>query len=277
MKKICFRFDVDTYLCASKGVPNLIKLSNQYGVNFTFFYSMGRAVHLPSIFKSRKNKKRKPCADKFSNLYKLGWGGYIKTVFLNPFVGISYQDSIISAYKKGHEIGLHGGKNHGDWMRNAQSWKPENVKKEIEWGLSELHNIGINNVTSFSSPGWNAPPELNNILLRNGFRFLADIHGHSMEEIFSYKNNRGDLLNQVPTNLLGEPGGVGYIEHMRSKQMSDRQIIEKFRHDLNKINKLAVIYDHPYYSGIKELPLLKTMIHVAQSMEFHITTIRETI
>ena len=276
MKKICFRFDVDTYLCAFKGVSNLIELGNKNDVNFTFFYNMGRSIHIPSIFKANKNEQHEPCADKLSNLKKLGFRGYITTSLLNPLVGAAYPEIIVAAYQNGHEIGLHGGTNHGDWMRNAQSWSDTKIMNEITWGLSKLNNIGIRNVTSFSSPGWCAPSALNNILVHNSFRVVADRYGHGMEEIIKIENNNtNNALNSVPTNLLGMPCGVGYIEHMRAKHMSDNEIVEKFRSDLKKINQLAVIYDHPYYSGIKELPILEIMIHEARSMGFCLTTFNE--
>ncbi len=268
MKIMCFRFDVDTYLCAQKGVPNLTALAKKNDVNFTFFYNMGRGIHIKSVL---KKGKQQPCAEKLPNLNKLGWRGYIVTTLLNPQVGISYPEKIVSAYRNGHEIGLHGGKNHGDWMRNALSWSTNKIEREVEWGLSKLNDIGINNVTSFSSPGWSSPTRLNDILMCKGFTVVADCHGPGMEEIVKIRDNR-NTLNLVPTNLLGEPGGVGYIEHMRARQMSNDKIMEKFRNDLKSINKLAVIYDHPYYSGIKELALLEMMIHEAQNMGFHITT-----
>ncbi len=271
MKKMCFRFDVDTYLCASKGVPNLITLAELHDVHFTFFYNMGRAIHFPSILKANKNRQHEPCAEKLSNFYKLGWKGYIATVLLNPFVGVYYPNSIVAAHQSGHEIGLHGGTNHGDWMRNARSWDSDKIKSEIEWGLSKLSDIGIMNVTSFSSPGWCAPHELNNVLSYKGFKVVADNHGHDMEELLKFMSS-DNTLTQVPTNLLGEPGGVGYIEHMRAKKMSDKDIVEKFKNDLGGINQLAVMYDHPYYAGIKELTVLENMICEAKSMGFHITT-----
>ncbi len=268
MKIMCFRFDVDTYLCGLKGVPNLVTLAKKNDVNFTFFYNMGRGIHIRSIL---KKGEKQACADKLSNLNKLGWRGYIVTTLLNPQVGISYPEEIVSAHRNGNEIGLHGGRNHGDWMKNASSWSINKIEREVEWGLSKLNNIGINNVTSFSSPGWNSPTELNDILMRKGFTVVADRHGLGMEEIVKIRNN-GNTLNLVPTNLLGEPGGVGYIEHMRARRMGNDKIMEKFRNDLKSANKLVVVYDHPYYSGIKELTLLEMMIHEAQSMGFHITT-----
>jgi len=277
MKKLCFRFDVDSYLCAFRGVPNLVKLAKKNGVHFTFFYNMGRGIHIRSMLKANMKQKNSPCAAKFSNIYKLGLYDYIKTSLINPMVGTSYPEAIKVAHDNGHEIGLHGGINHGDWMRNAHSWDAKRIEKEVDWGLSKLSDIGITKITSFSSPGWVAPPQLSSVLSLKGFNIIADRHGHRLEEIVKIENNAENILNLVPTNLLGEPGGVGYIENLRASQMGDTEIIQKFRDDLEGINQLAVIYDHPYYAGIKELSLLEAMIHEAKSMGFHLTTFNKLI
>ncbi len=277
MKKLCFRFDVDSYLCASRGVPNLIKLAKKNGVHFTFFYNMGRGIHIRSMLKAKMKQNNPQCAAKFSNIYKLGLYGYMKTSLINPMVGTSYPEVIRTAHDSGHEIGLHGGSNHGEWMRNAHSWDANRIEKEVDWGVSKLNDIGIINVTSFSSPGWVAPPELSNVLALKGFNIVADRHGHGMEEIVKIISNADKILNLVPTNLLGEPAGVGYIENLRASQMSDSEIIQKFKDDLQAVNQLAVIYDHPYYAGIRELSLLEAMIHEAKSMGFYLTTFNKLI
>lgn len=39
-KTFSFRFNVDTHLCARKGVPNLIALADKLDVRFAFFFNM---------------------------------------------------------------------------------------------------------------------------------------------------------------------------------------------------------------------------------------------
>ena len=43
MKLCCFRFDADTHVCVSVGIPRLVELGNRLGARFTFFVNMGRA------------------------------------------------------------------------------------------------------------------------------------------------------------------------------------------------------------------------------------------
>ncbi len=265
---------MDTYLCASKGVNNLLDLAEKSSSKFTFFYNMGRGIHYKSFFNKKRKGDAPPAANKLSNLYKLGKFGYLRTAILNPNVGKSYPDIIKLAAQENHEIGLHGGKNHGEWMGNIDVWSESRIKSEIKWGISELDRLGISNVTSFSSPGWKGTEDLNRILWENGFSVIADEHGHNLEVVKRVKIANPHFYS-VPTNLLGEPGGVGYIENMCANNLNYKEMLNKFQYDLNKITKLGVMYDHPYFSGIHELKVLGSMIDMVLEQKFYIAKFSE--
>ena len=102
-KKYTFFFVIDppsekrlfiTYLCASKGVHNLLELVEKSSSKFTFFYNMGRGIHYKSFFNKKRKGDALPTANKLSNLYKLGKFGYLRTAILNPKVGGSHPDII---------------------------------------------------------------------------------------------------------------------------------------------------------------------------------------
>ena len=116
MKYFCFRFDVDTPKCIQTGIPNLIGLSKELDVPFTFFVNMGRGTSRWSFIKkifSPRNNSTTDSTQKLSNLNKLGLWNYLFMALANPKVGNSYPGIIQSLEKAGHEVGLHGGSNHG--------------------------------------------------------------------------------------------------------------------------------------------------------------------
>jgi peptidoglycan/xylan/chitin deacetylase (PgdA/CDA1 family) len=278
MKLLCFRFDVDTALCASKGVPNLVNLANSLGVKFTFFFNMGRAVSRTAYLKKRWQKMPHTSLTdgkviKLSSLKKLGLFQFILTALFNPYVGRAYMGNILFAHQKGHEIGLHGGRNHGEWQNNSQNWTEARFREELEFGLAMLHRAGIEHVTAFSSPGWQGPQGLHPVLNSLGFKSVADMHGHDLNEI----TRIGPELISIPTNIVGEPGGVGYIEHLRAKGLNHQDIITHFQETLMRQNQFAVVYDHPYYAGIRELDLIEKMIIIAHEMDYSIVTIKEIV
>lgn len=273
MKLFCFRFDIDTHLCSRKGVPNLLGLADDLNVKFTFFFNMGRGLSRRSYF-LRNKKNATPIGAKLSHigkLGKLGKLGYIKTVLFNPFVGYSCPEIIRMAKKQGHEIGLHGGRNHGDWMYNAGNWCKERFQKEIRWGVKTLQKVGIEEVTSFASPGWKNSKVLFPILAEEGFNIVADWHGTASENITQI-DKCGRLL-AVTTNLTGEPGGIGYIENKRAQGLNNEDILKIFKEDLTNINRLGVLYDHAYFVGNKELSLIEKMVKTVIEMNFKIITL----
>ena len=266
-----FRFDVDTYLCTAKGIPNLLALARESEVSFTFFFNMGRSISRTSCLKNRVRKSQAPSGAKLSNLDKLGVTGYLITAALNPFVGKSYPDVVKATAAEGHEVGLHGGSNHGTWMVEARHWSSAKIKREVDWGLAELRKAGVDNVRSFSSPGWQGSPALHEVLAEFDINVVADLHGSHAEDI---RRINGKLYD-IPTNLTGEPGGIGYLEHKRAQGLSDGAIMASFRDEIERTKAFSVLYDHPYYCGIRELDLLRNMIDSARDMGFKLVTMSQ--
>lgn len=273
-KLLSFRFDVDTYPCAAKGVPNLVALARKYAAKFTFYFNMGRAIHVPTLLFGKKSPDPGKRATKLRNVQKLGVLRYLHTAIFNPLVGSSFPSHIAEAYREGHEVGLHGGRNHGDWMGNAHTWSPQKVADEVDWGLVKLCATGVDSVRSFSSPGWLAPESLHAVLASRGFQYVADIHGRDECQVRKSSQVANELYC-LPTNILGEPGGVGYIEHLRASVGSSRSMLEKFASDLESARQPAVLYDHPYYAGIHELEFVERMLQLARDTGYRIVRLDE--
>ena len=256
MKHLCFRFDIDTHKCIRDGVPNLLKLAKYHKLKFTFFINVGQAVDRLHFFQSKiKHSGQK--IKTLSPLAKLGLKEYLYLCLLNPFIG-KYTREIRMIYQSGHEVGLHGGKNHQAWFNNAKSWSKDRIKNEILWALNILNKIDKKPIKGFASPGWNGSSRINSVLRELGFLYVSDKHFNKPYE----KITQTEGLKEIPTNISGEPGGVGYLEHCRALKMNDSQILEDFKDKLIARKKLTVVYDHPYFAGVKELALLGKMISV---------------
>ena len=137
-KIICFRFDVDTYPCAAKGVPNLVELARKYDSKFTFYFNMGRAIHIPTLLFAKKPTSLPERAAKLSNMQKLGPIGYVRTALLNPRVGSSFPANIVEAFKRNppdyvlfmhKDTRLYGYPHFGkDYGRLIYQWVASNYK-----------------------------------------------------------------------------------------------------------------------------------------------------
>jgi peptidoglycan/xylan/chitin deacetylase (PgdA/CDA1 family) len=258
--QIAFRFDIDTHKCIRDGVPNILKLAEENQVKFSFFINMGKSVSRYQMLKNMIRKKspnplslnNKPIS--LSAFRKLGIKDYIQIVLFNPPIK-NYKSQIRSILENGHEIGLHGGRNHQIWAEKSTNWTKEELKNEVIWGLSELQKIFPDyKPVGFASPAWVHPEALNCVLLELEFEYCADSRGGEVEKFFLDPSLKFPL-----TTLVGEPGGIALIEHLIAKGATPNSTVEEivsmFR---NKKNPIA--YDHPYFAGVEALPILSKIV-----------------
>lgn len=273
-KAFSIRFDVDTHLCLQQGVPPLLGLAQELGVKFTFFVNMGVAVSrlaaLKALVFKGSNLGKEPVVS-LSAREKLGNLQYLNVALFNPYVGLSGLPQIKNIHEQGHEVGLHGGRNHDTWMRQAATWPESKVANEIHWGLEHLKKAGIQ-AKGFSSPGWTTPLACPEVLKKFGFSYLADEHGRFR---FNSQQKQKLQIQSVYTALAGEPGGVGFLEWCRASGLNDKELLKEFERQLSQQNEYAIMYDHPYYAGRKEIATLKACILKAREMGYQIQTIAE--
>lgn len=260
----CLRFDIDTDLCLRSGVPNLLELGRRTGTRFTFFATPGRAVSrvlaIARLFGLRAAGPDARHRDRLGALQKLGAAELMRLVALNPRLMPRHAQVLRHAVSEGHEVGLHGGRNHGRWQARAQAWSRRRLARELDRGIAALHAAGIY-PAAFASPGWNSPPDLPALLAERGFTVVADEHGTAAGP---RRLDDGDLV-AVPTLLTGEPGGVGYLEWHRARGTPTDEIAARVRRHLDDGQALVCLYDHPFYAGIRELGLLERLLAEARA------------
>lgn len=274
----CLRFDVDTPACLGRGAPDLMALASEYGITCSFFINPGRAIARVSAFKrmarrSLCNKsetgsiKRLPTSAKLS-LYETVW-----LAAVNPPLLPRHADQVAALHAQGHEVGLHGGRNHACWQQDAHRWAPAFTGRQVDWGTSVLSDIIRQQPTAFASPGWNTPPGLSRILAERGFVILADSHGPSAQ----LAQDEQSGLVHVPTRLAGEPGGVGYLEWHRAQGHSTNRILGDVAKAMADSEPLVCLYDHPFYAGVHEIACLRRIIELARDSGRAIVTINEAV
>ena len=271
VKFCCFRFDADTHACVSQGIPSLVELGDQLGVRFTFFVNMGRAFD-PWIT-LQKGLRRVIHARRHGSIsaaQKLGWRAALHAAILNPQAGLSNPAALRAAADSGHEIGLHGGRNHAQWERSAHTWSEARLRREVQTGLRWLAQCQVPAPLSFASPAWNSPAALRRVLSAEGFRCLADGYDATQSDV-----THADVLCNVPTNITAEPGRAGYLEMMRLRGWSTQRIVQDFRSQISAQSKLAVVYDHPFFAGIHALEQVGELVRAARDAGFRVETIRE--
>lgn len=275
-KKFCIRFDVDTHVCLSKGMPALLKLAKEEDIKFTFFINMGKGFDRFNSIKNiltrfiKKQDDQKP--QNLSMFDKLGkWESLIAS-FINPTVGARYVKVLQQASKEGHDLGLHGGKNHAHWEKQALSWSYEKLYSEVLFGVEMFKKAGLPKPTSFASPAWVSPINLEDVLVKQGFTSCANT-----KDILSDGISKHHTLTEVTTNILGKAADVGYIENLVALGFNDSAIIEDYAKQLTTKQNLAIVYEHPFYAGVHKIELLRQMIRKAKSLSFEDSTIKEMV
>lgn len=268
----CFRFDVDTHVCLTTGVPALLDLAQRKNIRFTFFFNMGRAVSRLNVLRRHSGftpGTARASAPKLTNIRKLGLANYAYIAATNPLVGSRRPDIVRRAYEEGHDCGLHGGRNHAEWQHHAAEWSTPKIRDEVTWGLQQMRQCGVQVVPGFSSPGWQGSHRVHACLDDLSFRFVADEHGcHS--DILTQVGTHG--LRSIPTLFAGEPGGIGYLEYLRARGLDDQHALAHFSSHLPNIQHFAIAYDHPGYVGRQGLTLLSSMIDLVHEQGFTCTT-----
>lgn len=255
--RIALRFDCDTFVCVSTGLDNLLDLTAKYGVPMTLFVNVGRAFSARQALRERKRRASSTQTNELSPLRKLGIPASARLLLANPSNHRVGHRRIREAAGCGHEIGLHGGRNHALWVRSANKWSSARLAREIGWGLSRLRQVGVR-PDGFSSPGWvGQNPALSPLLRSMGFSYIAD--DFELGEQWRTTHDHG--LVRVPTNL-GGPSGEAFFEAGIAAGMTPDTIVESFAAGLRP-NSTHVVYDHPYFAGREGLGLLERCIATA--------------
>lgn len=282
--KLVLRFDIDTHKCIRDGVPNLLDLADKYDVPFTFFLNTGKAVALfDSMFKSKAQHIESAKDNKASNAYdepqmmtarqKFGNIDFVEAAIINPKL-THYKKQIMRLFQSKSEMGIHGGRNHALWQKYGADWDYAKTRDEVEYALEQIRWI-VPEYTplGFLSPGWNSPKELDKVLYDLGFLYCADLRAKDETDA----NKLIDTTKRVPylgTNLLHEPGAVAFFEGCRVQGMNNDKILRKVTNSLRD-SEITVIYDHPYYSGVRELKLIEQIIQKAKEMDVEIVTMSQ--
>jgi peptidoglycan/xylan/chitin deacetylase (PgdA/CDA1 family) len=268
--KVAFRFDIDTYKCLTEGTHNLAKMAESQNVNFTFFCNFGRAIERVRSFRELWSDESRETALHLSARRKLGTWGYVTTIVRNPR-NKRYLAYLAELVDGGHEIGLHGGRNHANWARCQHTWGLDYLLDEVTWGLRCLSAVDPSQQRfGFASPEWRSPPFLEDVLRELNFFYLADSHG------VGWRHDPSSGLINIGTRGAIEPGGVAFFENCLARGLSARTAAHNLLENISASPEdLYVVYDHPYFAGREGLDYVSTALNRVLESGFEVVTIRE--
>ncbi|MGF2733415.1 polysaccharide deacetylase family protein [Marinobacter sp. DUT-1] len=266
MSRLILRFDIDTIACLKKGVPPLLALARQEDLPMTFFANLGKAVNWSGVVRSRLERGAAGAikAESLAASSKLGWPSLLRTVIMDPLVSKVGRNELKDIEAQGHDLGLHGGKNHSAWHHGAREWSEARLRTELDWGIKRMEALGLKRPKIFASPGFTNPDILSEILRELGFKAVADRHGWALPAL-------GDQVEasvapiEITTGMLGEPGAIGFVEYLVAKGLDPKDLPDILEEFINA-NQTYVLYDHPCFSGGQGYFMLKAIIKTWQSL-----------
>lgn len=262
-KSAGLRFDIDTVADVEKGMPRVLEMLDRVGARATFFVNVGRAISLIDNMMDLKKTvtnlmgdKRSSGPKKIGAFRKLGAGSFFETMILNPMVGRRGRDILSRCLKAGHELALHGGRNHAAWVRSAGGWTEEKIRADILWAREEFKRLFGFLPEGFSAPGFVMPSLAATVLPGIGFKYCSGIS--SDPSVHGAKC----LLKEIPVNVCG-PGGVPIVEHMAASGKDAGTIVnfvaDRFE-EIHRAGSLPVIYGHPVTEGVICGPIFEQVL-----------------
>lgn len=244
MKTLSFRFDIDSLADIEVGVPKLIRLAKELDIRFTFFVNMGRSFNWKPLGQGKRERDKK-----YSTIKKLGLMRTLRTLVLNPNVGLSHKKILFNLLDNGHELGLHGGMDHPKWQWGLDSLVKDEINDLLKPAYEHFTKL-FGKTKGFASPGFRYNQYVLELIDDYGFEYASDMEG---ERPF-----RTDGLRhwQIPVNVIGL-NRKPIIECLCGSGMREPEILARCREEIG-IRDTAVMYGHPAFEG--RFPGLRELI-----------------
>jgi len=215
--RIGLKVDVCNRRSLEEGVPGLLRILGEFGVQASFFVAFGpdnsgKAVR--RVF--RRGFLRKMIRTRAPSTYGLKTLLY-GTLLPAPLVGDALPQLLSQTKDAGHEVGLHGW-DHVGWHDGLARMTHNDVRESLSRAC-RLFEQSLGGPPRFSgAPGWQVTPTSLRIQDEYGFAFASDCRGHRP----FYPRVAGSVLKtlQIPTTLPTSDELLG-VRGMNGQALAD--------------------------------------------------------
>lgn len=209
-KIVALKVDVDTYAGTRDGVPALLADMKRFGVNATFYFSIGpdnTGKALRRIF-TRRGFLKKQLRSKAPAAYGLKTMLY-GTLLPAPMIASSFPEILRETERQGHEAGIHCW-DHVKW-HDYLPWFPKHLTAmELGRASAAFDEIFGHRAETTAAPGWTVSSDSLEVQDAMGLSYCSDARG--THPFYPVMDDRRFRTLQIPTTLptadeiLGENG-----------------------------------------------------------------------
>ena len=148
------KIDVDTYVGMKRGVPRLLSILARFGMQATFYLSMGPDASGRAILQLIKNPRflKKMLRTNAGCLYGIKTALY-GTLLPSPMIALSFPELIEQMISAGHEVEFHAW-DHRRWQDELYTRSSEWIKNWFEKGVQAYQKLVKREPSSFGAPSW---------------------------------------------------------------------------------------------------------------------------
>jgi peptidoglycan/xylan/chitin deacetylase (PgdA/CDA1 family) len=206
---IAFKVDVDTFIGTRDGIPNLLRILQEFGIRATFYFSLGpdnSGKAIRRVF--RKGFLKKMLRTRAPSMYGLKTMLY-GTLLPPPNIGKQLSGVILSTRQAGHEVGIHCW-DHVKWHDYLPRFPKQTILKELSQAGTIFEKIfGCRTLTT-AAPGWTVTADSLEFQDSMGLAYCSDSRGFC--PFYPTINGQRFTTLQIPSTwptmdeLLGENG-----------------------------------------------------------------------
>ena len=168
-----FKIDVDTHIGMKRGVPRLLSILSDFGIQATFYLSMGPDASGRAVLQLVKNPRflRKMLRTNAGRLYGIKTALY-GTLLPSPMIALSFQNLVDQIITAGHEVEFHAW-DHRRWQDELHKRSSEWIEEWFEKGIRAYRKLVRKEPSSFGAPSWIIDDRVLEILDKYPFRYLS--------------------------------------------------------------------------------------------------------
>lgn len=204
------KIDVDTYLGMKQGVPRLLSILSCFGIQATFYLSMGPDASGRAILQLIKNPRflKKMLRTNAGRLYGIKTALY-GTLLPSPLIALSFPEIVEQIISAGHEVEFHAW-DHRRWQDELYQRSSEWIEDWFEKGIQAYRTLVKREPSSFGAPSWVIDDRVLEIVRKYPFQYLSCTRA---KEPFVHEISG---LMEIPSNLpcfeeIGVTRGVSTI------------------------------------------------------------------